>query len=129
MTQFRILVCGSRDWDDANAIFERLAPWNAEAVKSGFRIELIHGNAPGADRLARGIGNGLGHFDVRAFPADWGRHGKRAGILRNIEMLDAEPDLVIAFTNGSRGTQHTIDEARKRGIPVEVVGVERSAAA
>jgi hypothetical protein len=125
--QFRILACGSRDWEDANAIFERLAPWNAQAVKSGFRIELIHGNAPGADRLARGVANGMGQFDVQAFPADWERHGKRAGILRNIEMLDRQPDLVIAFTNGSPGTQHTIDEARKRDIPVEVVGTERPA--
>jgi hypothetical protein len=37
-------------------------------------------------------------------------------------MLDDEPDRVLAFQrNGSRGTQHTIDEARRRGIPVEVV--------
>jgi hypothetical protein len=36
-------------------------------------------------------------------------------------MLDTGPDLVLAFQrNGSRGTQHTIDEARARGIPVEV---------
>jgi hypothetical protein len=36
-------------------------------------------------------------------------------------MLDTKPDLVLAFQrDGSRGTQHTIDEARKRGIPVEV---------
>lgn len=40
---------------------------------------------------------------------------------RNLAMLDEKPDLVIAFQiNGSAGTQHTIDQARKRGIPVEV---------
>lgn len=117
----KILVCGSRDWTDAEAIFLRLSPLNVEAVKRRERVTLLHGNAPGADRLARGIGNGLGHFDVEAFPADWDRYGKRAGPIRNLEMLDQNPDRVIAFSKGSRGTQHTIDEARHRGIPVEVV--------
>jgi hypothetical protein len=37
-------------------------------------------------------------------------------------MLDEKPDLVIAYWNGkSNGTAHTISEARKRGIPVEVI--------
>lgn len=122
----RVLICGSRTWTNAERILERLAPMNMEAFKRGERVTLLHGNAPGADRLARGIGNGLGHFDVRAFPADWQRHGKRAGILRNLEMLDEEPDLVLAFSHGSPGTQFTIDEARRRGIPVEVHGTERA---
>jgi hypothetical protein len=43
-------------------------------------------------------------------------------------MLDRLADFperyVIAFSNGSRGTQHTIDQARRRGIAVRVVGRE-----
>jgi hypothetical protein len=36
-------------------------------------------------------------------------------------MLDQQPDRVLAFQrNGSTGTQHVIDETRKRGIPLEV---------
>jgi hypothetical protein len=69
-----------------------------------------------ADRAARELG-----FTVEPHPADWKRHGKAAGPIRNLAMLDTKPDLVLAFQrDGSRGTQHTIDEARKRGIPVEV---------
>lgn len=120
----KILVCGSRDWTNATPIWQRLSALNTEATLMGERVLLIHGNAKGADRLARGVGNGLGRFDVQAFPADWKRYGGRAGYLRNIEMLDQQPDLVIAFSTGSRGTQLTIDEARKRGIPVEVHGTE-----
>jgi hypothetical protein len=83
-------------------------------------IEVIHGDARGADRWAAEVARQLG-CRVRAFPADWDRFGKRAGILRNLQMLDQEPVLVLAFQfNGSRGTQHTISEARRRGIPVEV---------
>lgn len=109
----KVIVCGSRDWADERAIYERLRLFRGYT-------QLLHGDARGADRLAASVANLLG-FGIRAFPADWKKHGKRAGVLRNLAMLDEKPDLVIAFQrNGSRGTQHTIDEARKRGIPVEV---------
>lgn len=116
-TPRKILVCGSRDWTDERAITDALLPYQA-----GFPSDplVIHGAARGADEIAAWIAENLG-LPTRAFPADWKTHGKRAGFLRNLQMLDEEPDLVIAFQrNGSRGTQHTIDEARRRGIPVEV---------
>ena len=108
-----VLVCGSRDWSDGNAIAERL-----DMLGRGTTI--IHGAARGADRMAGKLAQAFGYV-VEEYPADWRGKGRRAGILRNLEMLDAKPDLVLAFQrNGSTGTQHTIDEARKRGIPVEV---------
>jgi hypothetical protein len=111
----RLLVCGSRDWGDLDTIAEVLAAYIGRP-----HMVVIHGAARGADSLAGEVAEDYG-WDVRAFPADWERHGKRAGILRNLMMLDERPDRVIAFQrNGSRGTQHTIDEARRRGIPVEV---------
>jgi hypothetical protein len=116
----KVLVCGSRDWTDPEPIRARLQriielwPWDLDEPT------VIHGDARGADTLAAGIALDLG-FWVEAFPADWQTHGRRAGYLRNLLMLDQAPDLVLAFQrNGSRGTQHTIDQARKRGIPVEV---------
>lgn len=60
-------------------------------------------------------------FDEIAVPAEWGKYGKSAGFKRNIEMLDMEPEMVLAFQVGrSSGTQHTIDQAVKRGIPVQI---------
>ena len=82
---------------------------------------IVHGGAPGADRTAGFLADDFG-FAVEEHPAEWEKHGKRAGFLRNVEMLESGVDLVLAFWDGaSRGTKHMIDEARKRGIPVEVV--------
>jgi hypothetical protein len=52
-----------------------------------------------------------------AFPADWKRHGKSAGPLRNQEMLDAAPDLVIAFPGG-RGTADMVRRAKSVNVKV-----------
>ena len=83
--------------------------------------EVIHGGALGADQIAAEAAARHGH-PVKAFYADWDAHGKRAGVLRNLQMLDQNPDLVIAFWDGSsRGTAHTIANAGARKIPVEIV--------
>jgi len=83
--------------------------------------EVIAGGARGADSIAANFAKGLG-LTVREFPADWIVYGRSAGFRRNVEMLDQEPDLVIAFWDGkSTGTAHTRREAEKRGIPVEVI--------
>lgn len=111
----KVLVCGSRTWRDIGKMRTRLRVLPAGTL-------VIHGDAKrGADRWAGYLALTFG-LPVQTFPAQWKRDGKRAGILRNIVMLDQCPDLVIAFWDGeSRGTAHTIDEAQRRGIPVEVI--------
>lgn len=108
-----ILVCGSRDWIDKDIIREAL-PFAIEKIK------IIHGGAKGADRLAGEIAKELG-FEVVIFYPDWTKYGKAAGFKRNIQMLQENPDEVIAFWDGqSRGTKHTIDSAKKMNIPVTI---------
>jgi len=113
----KVLCCGDRNWTNrkvVRTVLESLAP----------RIEVvIEGEARGADRISRQEAEGLG-LKVLRFPADWESHGRRAGFLRNIQMLDQEPDLVIAFHDHmekSKGTSHTVREAKARGIKVVIV--------
>jgi hypothetical protein len=60
-------------------------------------------------------------------PADWSEFGKRAGFIRNVEMvdsLDPATDRVIAAWDGqSNGTLHAVRAARAKGISVSDVGV------
>ena len=111
-----VLVCGSRAWQDSQAIADRFAKYPRGTV-------VLHGGASrGADYLASLIAKTMG-FSQEVMPADWRRLGRGAGIIRNGQMLDRNPDVVLAFWDGSSpGTRHTIKEARRRGIPVEVVG-------
>jgi hypothetical protein len=111
-----VLVCGSRGWTDELAITRRLELLSAEVTT------IMHGNARrGADALADEAARTLG-YDVCAVPADWKQYGRRAGVIRNSAMLDRCPALVIAFWDGeSPGTAHTINEALRLGIKVEVI--------
>ena len=110
----KVLICGSRGWTDQAAIWDRLRNLPLDA-------EIITGGAIGVDTIAK-IGADYFGLTSIVFPADWKTHGKAAGLIRNIEMLDQKPDLVIAFWDGkSTGTAHTITNAEKRTIPVEVI--------
>lgn len=105
-------------------------------------VTLIHGDAKGADRLSEIALKGYFHggFEVLRFPADWDKHGKAAGPIRNKQMLDeGKPDLVIAFlskvakqeilyglsdSQHSRGTKNMIEQAEKADVPVKIVEIE-----
>lgn len=113
----KVLVCGSRSLDNRathQAIHTRLA-----GLPEGSQV--ISGGAAGPDTFAMKAALDL-RLDFRSFLPNWERDGKRAGILRNLRMLDEQPDLVLAAWDGeSHGTKHTIEEARRRGIPVEMI--------
>lgn len=114
----RILVCGSRDWDDWRGML-----WFCRLFLNG--DVLIEGGAQGADSLARRAVEAHGYGTVLEYPADWGAHGRAAGPIRNQRMLDeGKPDVVWAFTDDlatSKGTADMVRRARKAGIPVYVV--------
>lgn len=117
-----MLVCGSRNVVDLGALIDGLS------IRFGVLpedTELISGGAPGVDSWADWIYlRYFPHRPRRVFKADWKKHKKAAGPIRNRQMLDEKPDLVIAYWDGeSPGTKDTVTEARKRGIPVEVVAL------
>jgi hypothetical protein len=110
----RIVITGSRDWLDARPIRAAL---EALARESAFS-EVIVGGARGVDRIAEREARNLG-LRVRVFHADWDAHGKSAGYRRNELMLNQRPTAVWAFWDQtSRGTLHTMREARKRRLPL-----------
>jgi hypothetical protein len=109
----RVIVCGGRDYSDKAAIYRALDGLESDAV-------IVHGGARGADRLAGEVAALQGRWQ-ESFPANWAEHGKSAGPRRNIAMLEAGADLVIAFPGG-KGTAHMVKIARQAGVPVvEVV--------
>lgn len=114
--QQRVLVCGGRDYSDVGQLFDVLDTAHA----ANPIVDVIHGNASGADSLAHEWAYRR-RIRMRPFTADWKKHGKAAGPIRNQRMLDeGRPDMVIAFPGG-RGTADMIERANKAGVPVVIV--------
>jgi len=116
-----VLVTGGRDFDDVRFIYATLDRIHARA-KHGVHA-LMHGAARGADRIAGMWARRHPGVLVWDFPADWETHGKRAGPIRNAEMVrhlasaDAEDVLVIAFPGG-KGTADMCRRATAAGLRV-----------
>ena len=123
----KLLVTGSRDIPDLERAERLIEEWARETFDPAtLAVEVIHGAARGIDSLAAGIARKHGAAVTAVPVAEVDRARAReigaaylAPIKRNERMLDLEPDRVIAFWDGrSTGTEHTIKEARRRGIPV-----------
>jgi hypothetical protein len=120
----RLLVCGSRTWDDPDPISAVIVGYRVLARQRAEAFALIHGSArSGADSLAHVLAHRWGVAEI-AVPADWRQHGRSAGPRRNQRMLDEHhPDVVFAFRSEgeSRGTDDMIDRAQRAGVPIYVV--------
>lgn len=121
--QPRILVCGGRDFNDYEFIRNSLDKlcfdrgWLFDTEYCMPNIHLIHGAARGADDCADQWGV-VNWVPTSVYPAEWDKYGRRAGPLRNIQMLkEGKPDIVVAFPGG-RGTEHMKKIAREAGVEV-----------
>lgn len=119
----RVIIAGSREFPiPFNLVFVTSAVEDALAclgISTYDNIEIVSGTARGADRMGEEWANLYG-VNVKQFPADWDKHGKAAGPIRNAEMAEYG-DVLIAFWDGeSRGTKGMIDLAKKKGLKVIV---------
>lgn len=123
---FRLLLTGSRTWDDAKTLRQAL-----EAVASGLaqagtdRLIVAHGACPnGADELGdQWVRYHRGDPLVVAerHPALWQKFGKRAGMVRNELMVSKGADLCLAFIrDASPGATHCAELASDAGIPLRI---------
>lgn len=118
----RILVTGSRDWTDSEAIDSALwHAWTDAGCPDRSTVTLVHGGARGADHIAAAIARRVG-LNVECHPAAWDTRGRAAGKIRNAEMVNAGADVCLAFIrNESRGATHCADLAEAKGIPTQRV--------
>lgn len=114
----KVLVCGDRNWHDRTAI----RAWLSLLQDCGYDT-VIEGEARGADTIAREEGERMGMV-VEKHPARWSLYGRAAGPIRNKEMLDSGPSIVVAFHPDiltSKGTANMVKQAEAKGIAVILV--------
>ncbi|MER8072146.1 SLOG family protein [Streptomyces sp. NPDC094034] len=121
MNPYRVLVTGSRDWEDEELIRHQITRlWLL--VNRPFVV--VHGARPtGADWIAGGWVDDvavarIGLATEEQHPADWKAHGRAAGPMRNQLMVQLGADMCLAFIrDGSRSAAVCADLAEGAGIP------------
>ena len=86
-------------------------------------VLVVSGGAVGVDTLAENWAKANGIATLIIKP-DYARYGRVAPLIRNKDIVK-ESDFVIAFWDGkSKGTEHTINYAKKAGKRVEIILVQ-----
>lgn len=114
----RVVVTGGRTYARGDIVLAALS--SCARAHPNAAMLVAQGGARGADALALQfqLQEPLAFLRHVTFPAHWDQHGKRAGMMRNREMLDAvQPHFVLAFPGGT-GTEGCVAEAIKRSIHV-----------
>jgi hypothetical protein len=126
MKQIRIIVAGSRDFNDLPLLTDTLSSFISELALSGgdVELEIVSGGARGADRLGERFAYAY-HIPISLFEADWEKHGKSAGYRRNEEMAKYATHLIAFWDGESKGTKHMIDLAAKHNLIVKVIRYDK----
>lgn len=107
----KIVVTGGRDYTNREHLYRVLAALNPISIRVGdcptgvdkFVWDWVEGKTTG----------------IKVYEADWAKHGRAAGPIRNQQMIRENQDanLVIAFPGGN-GTENCVRNAIKYGLVV-----------
>lgn len=106
----KVIIAGSRTINDYKNV--------VNAIKnSKFEItEVVCGCAIGIDRLGQQWAN-VNQIPVKQMPANWNEYGKKAGIIRNIQMAQYADAAIIIWDGKSAGSKNMISEIKKVNKP------------
>lgn len=116
-TELVIVIAGTRNISNASdavsgAFFR--SPWG-----NRHRVKIISGGGGNIDMAAEQFALQM-RFPFQVFPADWEKHGKAAGPIRNRQMAEAADVGIVVWDGQSRGTLNMVTELVKRRRPVYV---------
>lgn len=117
--QTYIAIVGSRSYPRPDLVQAYVA-----ALPEGCAV--VSGGAPGVDSTAEAAARTAG-LETVVFRADWEGLGRRAGPIRN-EQIIQRADRVVAFWDGrSRGTLNALVLAERAVLPIQIFGPQGEA--
>lgn len=120
MEKYRIVICGGRHFNDYEQLKTTITNFLKQRKIEIENVEIVSGHCQGADMLGEQYAKEYG-LNLTIFPADWQRYKRKAGPIRNKQMIEyimqTENKAVIAFVSeNSKGTKQTVLLAKRAGI-------------
>ena len=114
MKEIKVAIVGRRtfnSYDDVEAVMSKFISSNDVTV-----TEIVSDGAKGADALGERYAENH-NIPTKIYYADWKKFGRRAGPIRNVDIIN-RCDACIAFWDGkSHGTKHDIELCREQHKP------------
>jgi hypothetical protein len=109
----RTIIAGSRTCTFYTELLKALfvAGWQPTVVLSG--------TARGVDRMGEEWAKSH-KIPIERYSADWEKYGRRAGHIRNAEMVKNAEALIALWDGKSPGTKDVIEQANNAGLTVYV---------
>lgn len=130
----KLAICGSRNFTNYSKLLSVInsyfadysEPYSEYIMPNPYRFikEIITGDANGADSLAVRFAIEY-NLPYKIYYADWTKHGKSAGPLRNQSICEVA-DEMIAFLGKGPGTRDSIKQMLKAGKPVLIIPIKEN---
>lgn len=122
-TKFYVIICGSRDFENYELLEKKCDCYlSNKLADENVEVIVVSGCCKGADKLGERYAKEHG-LSVISFPANWNKHGKSAGYIRNTKMAEIG-NACIAFLSSvgnNTGTKMMIRIAREKNLLVREV--------
>lgn len=115
----KTIIAGSRGLNNYLVLLNAIEKINWKIT------HVVSGTCQGADRLGERWAR-TNNISISRYSADWKRYGKKAGILRNVKMVENAEALLALWDGESRGTEHIITFAKSAGLKVYICMIEKS---
>lgn len=109
----KVIIAGSRGVNDYSLVVQAVE-------RSGYNItEVVSGCATGIDTLGEQWAR-ANNIPIKEMPADWNRHGRSAGPMRNRQMAEYADAAIVVWDGKSRGTRNMVENMIRRKKPYYV---------
>lgn len=105
----KTVIAGSRTITDYNELLKAIDKISWKITK------IVSGGARGVDKLGERYAK-ENNLPLQIYPPNWNEYGKRAGIIRNLKMIEENEALLAIWNGKSSGTRHTIGFAQNMGL-------------
>lgn len=121
-SKMKLIIAGSRTLYPTLELIDSIVMDCSIGLK-----EVISGGARGIDKAGeeyvewikeKQISYGMGEVTLRRFPANWDKHGKAAGPIRNKQMAEYGDALLLIWDGTSRGSKNMKETMLELGKPV-----------
>lgn len=109
----KLIIAGSRYLDE-ELVYSKIVMWRMNNIP---HLEIVSGGCKGVDHAGEYYAD-FYDLPIKRFPADWKKHGRAAGPIRNKQMADYADALLLIWDGISRGSLSMKKEMEKLNKPI-----------